>query len=63
MNREAGINVVEKERLRDAIDDQVRRFLEAGGKITVLEGGGEAPIKAVHGGGWNPASDLTPAFD
>ena len=63
MSREAGINVVEKERLRDAIDDQVRRFLEAGGKITVVEGGGDAPIKAVHGGGWNPASDLSPAFD
>jgi hypothetical protein len=63
MNREAGINVVEKERLRDVIDDQVRRFLEAGGRITVLESGGEAPIKAIHGGGWNPASDLTPAFD
>ena len=63
MDREAGINGVEKERLRDAIDDQVRRFLEAGGKITVVEGGGEAPIKAVHGGGWTPASDLNPAFD
>jgi hypothetical protein len=58
MDRETGINVIEKRRLRNVIDEQVKRFLATGGRITVLENNPDAPVKAVHGGGWNPASDF-----
>lgn len=37
MDKDSGSNVVEKQRLRDAIADQVRRFLESGGNITVVD--------------------------
>ena len=63
MDREASINVVEKKRLRDVIDEQIQRFLEEGGQITVLENNADAPVKAVHGGGWNPANDFASAGD
>ena len=63
MDRDASINVVEKKRLRDVIDEQIARFLESGGQITVLENNVEAPVKAVHGGGWNPASDFAHVGD
>ncbi|MEQ8263538.1 hypothetical protein [Pseudohaliea sp.] len=33
----ANVNPVEKQRLREAINQEVNRFLEAGGSITVLE--------------------------
>lgn len=37
MERETGINVVEKQRLRDVITEQVKQFLDRGGDITVIE--------------------------
>jgi methionine synthase I (cobalamin-dependent) len=37
VERESGINVVEKQRLRDAITEQVKQFLDQGGDITVIE--------------------------
>jgi len=33
----ANVNPVEKQRLRDAINQEVSRFLESGGAITVVE--------------------------
>ena len=33
----ANVNPVEKQRLRDAIDRELNRFLAAGGAITVVE--------------------------
>ena len=58
MEREAGTNVVEKQRLRDAIQDQVRQYLEQGGRITVIGGHGGGPAKAAQDGVWSgsPAS-------
>ncbi len=43
------VNPVEKQRLRDAINQEVNRFLEAGGAITVLETrvAGERDYRAV----------------
>jgi hypothetical protein len=37
MNRQPGINSEAKQRQREAINDQVKRFLERGGNITVIE--------------------------
>jgi hypothetical protein len=37
MERQPGINAVAKQRQREAINDQVKRFLERGGSITVIE--------------------------
>ena len=37
MNREASINVAEKQRLRDSIAEQIQRYLDSGGNITVLD--------------------------
>lgn len=58
MDREASINSVEKNRLRASIQDQVQRFLERGGRITVVEGPAGAPSKAVQGGDWDTETDL-----
>jgi hypothetical protein len=52
MDREAGNNAVEKERLRNAIRDQVRQYLERGGSITVLGSQSSGPAKAAPGGVW-----------
>jgi hypothetical protein len=56
MEREAGTNVTEKKRLRDAIEDQVRQYLQRGGRITVIQGRSGAPAKAAHGGVWTGAA-------
>mgnify|MGYP001032050254 CR=1 FL=1 len=50
MEREAGINVVEKRRLRDAIKAQVRHYLERGGRITVVQTSQGEPLRSAHGG-------------
>jgi hypothetical protein len=51
MEREAGINnVMAKQRLRDAIQDEVRQYLERGGRITVVQPPDSASACAAHGG-------------
>ena len=37
MDKQSSINTMEKQRLRDAIAEQVRRFLANGGSIEVVE--------------------------
>jgi hypothetical protein len=57
MERQIGGNSAEKQRLRDSIAEQVRHFLENGGRVTVLE----SPLRegaAVKGGAWD-GEDLT----
>lgn len=63
MDREASLNVVEKQRLRDAIADQVQRFLQSGGHITVVDGPAGAPAKATYGNEWDMNGDLVDAID
>jgi len=62
MDKESGINVVEKQRLRDSIADQVKRFLEGGGNITVVD----TPSSAENhhrGSTWHGNNDVSPLLD
>ena len=64
MERNASaVNVVEKQRLRNTIADQVQRFLRDGGRITVIDGPRGAPVKASQGSEWDPDLDLEIALD
>ncbi|MEE4109254.1 MAG: hypothetical protein V2I24_07900 [Halieaceae bacterium] len=63
MEREAGINVVEKKRLRDAIQDQIRQYLERGGSITVISSQASRPAKAPQGGVWTGGADIMAQLD
>ncbi|MFT4767445.1 MAG: hypothetical protein ACI8RN_000571 [Glaciecola sp.] len=38
MYKHINVNGLEKQRLRNSIEEEVRRFLENGGSITVLDG-------------------------
>jgi hypothetical protein len=62
MNQQASVNVVEKQRLRDTIADQVRRFLENGGNITVVDT--PAPENSRYRGStWHGSNDVAPLLD
>lgn len=37
MDKQTGINIAEKQRLRENIAEQVRKFLDAGGNIDVVD--------------------------
>lgn len=54
MDKQSSINTMEKQRLRDAIEEQVRRFLDNGGRIEVLDDPGQRATRfrgsAWHGG-------------
>ena len=63
MDRGALGNVAEKQRQRDAIEDQVKRYLEKGGCITVLDTPAGVPGKAVHTDGWTGTEDIVGASD
>lgn len=64
MERESGINVIEKQRLRDSIADQVKRFLESGGSITVLDREGIQSAGTRHrSSGWHANNDNIPLLD
>ncbi len=56
-------NVAEKQRQRDAIENQVKRYLEKGGSITVLDAPTGVPGKAVHTEGWAGNDDIVGASD
>jgi len=62
MEREVGINAVEKKRLRDAIEDQVRQYLERGGSITVIQTPTSAASRATHGGVWASGGENSSDF-
>lgn len=57
----SSVNVVEKARLRDRIDEQVRRFLDGGGRITVIEP--PAIDAKPRGSAWQVAGDGSPLLD
>lgn len=62
MERETGINVVEKQRLRDVITEQVKQFRDRGGDITVIEP--PAPSRAQYRGvNWHGYGDQLPLPD
>ena len=63
MDKEASINVVEKKRLRQSIENEVQRFLDQGGEITVVEAPARAPARAVSNGSWDGAIDIGPTLD
>ncbi|MEO1081803.1 MAG: hypothetical protein AAFY29_19750 [Pseudomonadota bacterium] len=63
MERGALGNAAEKQRQRAAIEDQVRRYLEAGGSITVLSAPVGVPGKAVHTDSWSGTEDIGDAPD
>lgn len=63
MDKEASINVIEKKRLRQSIENQVQRFLEQGGEITVVEAPAGAPARAISNGSWDPTTDVSLAPD
>ncbi|WOJ95627.1 hypothetical protein R0137_10215 [Congregibacter brevis] len=42
MDKQSGVNTAEKQRLREAIAEQVRNFLDSGGNIDVV---GNTPAK------------------
>ena len=53
MEREPGSSKVEKKRQRDAIENQVRRYLESGGSITMLDSPGGTASRAAVSSGWS----------
>jgi len=61
MEPKANVNVEEKKRLRDRIDEQVRHFLEAGGRITILESPREQ--SSPRGSAWEVRGDGSPLLD
>lgn len=63
MERDGSANIVEKQRLRNAIADQVQRFLRDGGHITVIDGPQGVPDRALHGAAWDEEYDLVDATD
>jgi hypothetical protein len=63
MDRETSINVAEKNRLRESIQHEVQRFLERGGRITVVETATGSPAKAAHGSAWDSDTDLSAGLD
>ena len=63
MERESGNSVLEKDRLRDLIQSQVRRYLERGGRITVIGNGGDRPGRIAQVVGASADLDLYPEFD
>jgi len=63
MERESGNSVAEKERLRGKIQAQIRRYLERGGQITVIENSGGSPGKIAQVGGVVVDQDLYPELD
>lgn len=56
MDKDSGSNVAEKQRLRDAIADQVRRFIDSGGNITVVETPSPADVQ-YRGSTWDTNVD------
>ena len=60
---ESSIRVVEKRRLRDAIEKQVRRYLENGGRITVVDAPAGSPGNAVHSSSSLSPDELLLSFD
>lgn len=62
MERNDRINVAEKQRIRDAIADQVQRFLERGGNITVVDGPRGHSLRPV-GSTWSSETDLASELD
>ena len=63
MERETGINVVEKKRLRDAITRQVHESLERGGRITVLRTPTNGPPGAAQGGARPGSAEVMACLD
>jgi hypothetical protein len=62
MDKHVNVNGVEKQRLRSAIEEQVRRFLEKGGAITVLDGP-DSERGSYRGSVWHGDGDDSPLFD
>ena len=62
MDKHVNANGVEKQRLRNAIEEQVRRFLEQGGNITVLDGP-ESERGRYRGSTWHGDGEDSPIFD
>lgn len=68
MSAERGSNPGEKRRLRERIDRQVEQYLEAGGRITVLESPGrQHQAQRARSTAWqdlgDPMSDLEEGFE
>lgn len=62
MERNDRINVAEKQRIRDAIADQVQRFLASGGNITVIDVP-QSNSLSPRGSTWLSEDDLAPGLD
>ena len=62
MDREASINLAEKQRQRDDISEQVKRFLENGGNITVVDGPAPGSVYSPRGSTWH-SDDVAPTLD
>ncbi|GEM_PF-1343105 len=62
MDRESSINVAEKKRLRDSIEDQVQRFLANGGSITVVDAPGSHQNN-YRGSTWHTQRDVPTVLD
>jgi len=60
MDRAPGVNVVEKQRLREAINEQVRRYLEDGGTVKVIQTPRDLPGKAAYTGVGDVAIEFAP---
>jgi hypothetical protein len=65
MERQNDINVAAKQRLRESISEQIKRYLAQGGKVTVLEPprSEAAERGAYRGSAWHGHSDQSPLFD
>jgi len=61
MENRYGANSVEKARLRDRIAEQVQRFLESGGRITVIDT--PQHTAAPKGSAWQVQGDTSPLLD
>ena len=58
MNREDDkTNIGEKNRIRDEIDEQIREYLQQGGKIDVL-GANDRPPQNAIGSVWHGSDDI-----
>lgn len=62
MDKHVNVNGAEKQRLRSTIEQQVRRFLEKGGYITVLDGP-DTERGSYRGSAWHGDVDESPLFD
>jgi hypothetical protein len=62
MDKHVNVNGVEKQRLRNAIEEQVRRFLAKGGNITVLDGP-DTERGRFRGSAWHAESDDSSLVD